>query len=620
MRFPSPQTNFSPYIPLSAPNMGGAEQGNNPGQQHFARETLAAMVRETIQNSLDHHEDGLPPVEVSYQLIQVSPEDIGAQGLSQHILACLEEIEDQPETEARYQKMLELLRLRQIPCLAVIDTNTTGLQGQNWDNLILREGVPAKGEGQTKGGSFGFGKNAPFNLAGAGAVIYSTRYLSRRKGKVEQMAGRAQLRTHTPPGETRSQGTGFLAVHQENEQEWNLPIRKPDIPKPLLLTQKGTGVFMIGFNQQEHPRWEDRIIRAALEGFFPAIMQEKLAVHSGSRTLDHRTLPEEIQALGEQNHTWHYHQALQGKPMITRPAGDMFGRINGIQAWISTHPQAPHRLAHVNRRGMLITQSREQADNPLYPRGGTGWQPWCAVTTAADDETERYLRSMEPPAHDAIQSSQLPSRQQQDAAWESLKQQREQIGKMVRDTLEETNRRNTDNIQELADLFPITGKTKGRNLEIQEKQMTQNNGQPIDIMDDGDENTGGSPGSGGPPGEDDGNEKSRGDSSRKASAQLRGIRILRGSQRDLMMRFTTPREGGKIRLGLRAAGEQYQRLERPIIVQEAMQVGDITATAWAEDGQIVVEAPPNTGVEIMLRLAEDDTDYHSYRLALKGAE
>ena len=599
-----------------APTMGGAEQGANPGQQHFARETLAAMVRETIQNSLDHHEDGLPPVEVSYQLIQVRPEEVGAHELRDHVRACLDEIQNEPETKERYQRMLEVLSHGQIDCLAVIDTNTTGLRGDNWDNLILREGVPTRGEGRTKGGSFGFGKNAPFNLAGASAVFYSTKYLDRRKGKVEQMAGRAQLRTHTLPGGARLQGTGLLALHDEEAQEWNQPVRRPEIPEVLILNEKGAGVFIIGFNQREHQDWEKRIIQAALEGFFPAVMQEDLVVHSGARTLDHRTLREEIQALGDRSHTWHYHQALTGKPRTTNPSGDMFGRIGGVEVRISTDPQAPRRLAHVNRRGMLITASREQADNPLYPRGGTGWQPWCAVTTAADEQTERYLRSMEPPAHDAIQYAQLPSRDRQDAAHATLRAQREQIGKMVRDTLDETNRRNTDNIQELAELFPITGKTRGRDLELKEQRMTQNNDQPVEALEDGEENTGDSPGSGGPPGERGGNNGSEG--SRKASARLRGARILRGNQRDLMMKFTTPPDTGRVRLGLRAAGEQYQRLEIPIIVQEAVQVGDITATAWAQDGQIVVDAPPNTQVEIMLSLAEDDTDYHSYRLALAG--
>ena len=393
-----------------APNLGGAEQGNNPGQMHFRR-ALASMVRETLQNSLDHHEDGLPPVEVSYQFMNISPSSVGARQLADHAEACLKEARDEPQARERFRRMTEVLRGGSVPCLAIIDSNTTGLQGGNWENLVLREGVATRREGETKGGSFGFGKNAPFNLAAAGAVIYSTRYLDRRKGKVERMIGRAQLRTHTSPQGDRSQGTGFLALHCEEEADWNRPVQRPHIPGEFLLRDRGTAVFILGFDRTEHPGWERRVIQTTMEGFFPAVMWKQLVVRAGDQTLDHQTLPEEVQALGERDQTRHYHQALGQEPRKTTPSGNMFGRINGLEVRISADEKAPRRLAHVNRRGMLITQSRERADNPLYPRGGTGWQPWCAVTMAADEGTEQYLRDMEPPAHDAIQYAQLPGQE-----------------------------------------------------------------------------------------------------------------------------------------------------------------------------------------------------------------
>lgn len=65
----------------------------------------------------------------------------------------------------RYRNMRDILRKPKIMTLAFIDSNTTGLRGKNWDNLIFKEGTPTAGDGKTKGGSFGFGKNAPFNLS-----------------------------------------------------------------------------------------------------------------------------------------------------------------------------------------------------------------------------------------------------------------------------------------------------------------------------------------------------------------------------------------------------------------------------------------------------------------------
>ena len=67
-----------------------------------------------------------------------------------------------------------------ISCLAITDSGTTGLRDDNWRNLIFREGTPTNTGSQTKGGSFGFGRNAPFNLSDCNTVIYSTRYTSLR--------------------------------------------------------------------------------------------------------------------------------------------------------------------------------------------------------------------------------------------------------------------------------------------------------------------------------------------------------------------------------------------------------------------------------------------------------
>lgn len=69
----------------------------------------------------------------------------------------------------------------------------------------------------------------------------------------------------------------------------------------------------------------------------------------------------------------------------------------------------PKRTAHINTRGMLITDARQFNANPFYPERGTG--SWVAVasgvTMSADDNTDRNLRRLEPLAHDALHYKQL---------------------------------------------------------------------------------------------------------------------------------------------------------------------------------------------------------------------
>ena len=599
-----------------APTMGGAEQGANPGQQIFAPEALRTMVRETIQNSLDHHENGLPPVHVTYTVVDIPRDDIGADRLMDHLRACQEELGDDPQAAQQYAEMVQALQPASIPCLAVIDENTTGLQNSAWDNLIHREGVPTASTDITKGGSFGFGKNAPFNLAGAGAVIYSTRYLdagTRKqpgKGRVNRAIGRAQLRTHTQGG-ARLQPIGFLAHHDEESRNWNRPLEGPEIPGPFRLQHAGTGVYITGFHTARHGDWEREITQAAATQFFAAIRWKKLTVRVGDHTVNHQTLDEEMQTLPEEHPARYYHLALTNRPRDTEPSGRM-GGIGCLQAWVTTGGRAPRQLAHINRRGMLITESQDLEHNPLCPQRTGQWGPWAAVTMAADERTDALLRQMEPPAHDAIRPSQLREPHRRGDARRELEGQRRQLREFLRDELDQANRRSSTNVEELARLFPLTGKSRGRDLEFAPGELPEDRDQPIEVegdkrerksKPDGPTRTGAGPGPETP--------------GRKVAASLRDTRILRTGSRDLIMAFTMPRDKKVVRYGLRAAGEQYQRNEKAIGVQEVVEAGDITASAHLEEGEIVVEALPDTRVNLIIRL-EDDGEYLSYRLALSG--
>ena len=74
-----------------APNEGGAEQGTNPGQKHFSSNVFTNMVREVLQNSLDHHQTGLVGVQVTFRTLSIQGTDIQASQLLKHVRASLRE-------------------------------------------------------------------------------------------------------------------------------------------------------------------------------------------------------------------------------------------------------------------------------------------------------------------------------------------------------------------------------------------------------------------------------------------------------------------------------------------------------------------------------------------------
>lgn len=209
---------------------GGAEQSNNPGQVTFADDPIHKATRELLQNSLDHAEPGLETVKVTFALNDLPARHCHAEQLAQHAYQAAELLikENDPRAE-RYKRAYDALRRPVIKTLAVVDRNTTGCSGDKWRNLIYREGKPANSQ-DGHGGSYGFGKNAPFNLSDASAVLYSTSYIERAaRGRIDKMAGRAQFISHPHPetGEIL-QSIGFYGHHPEGE--WNQHLLGSALP------------------------------------------------------------------------------------------------------------------------------------------------------------------------------------------------------------------------------------------------------------------------------------------------------------------------------------------------------------------------------------------------------
>ena len=263
-----------------APTGDGVLYGyNNAGTEHFKQDTIGKLVRETIQNSLDAHQDGLPPVIVDIYECDIAAEHIGATSLKPHLERALARTitTGQVDGQKDYRKALGLVGKATIPCLAIVDRNTTGLHGRKWDSLIYEEGTPEKDGPGSPGGSFGIGKNAPYNVAALHTVIYCTRYTNGRQGRVEKMTGRAQLVSHASPHNgVMLQNIGFYAA------EGNQPIVGPDIPVPFRLDEAGTGLWISGF-KPERVQWRGAAVRATIDSFFYAIHNRHLIVNISPR-------------------------------------------------------------------------------------------------------------------------------------------------------------------------------------------------------------------------------------------------------------------------------------------------------------------------------------------------
>ena len=596
------------------PTGGGAEQGRHPGQQHFSNDPLPKMVREVLQNSLDHPEPGLPTVQVTFRTIKIDPAHIGLESLNPHIRASAMENVDPREQRAPPE---DHPTAEPLTCLAITDANTTGLQGPHWTNLVLREGFTAPQGAAATGGSHGLGKNAPFNLSTLHTVVYSTRYVDRAaRGRTTRTLGRSQLATHDDPDNPgrRLQGTGFLAHHDPDREVYNQPLEGPEIPPPFRLDQTGTGIYIIGFDQEEHPDWPKLVTQTAATNFLLAIHRGTLEVRVEPThgcppvTLDAHSLPTHLEDLEPRNPARHAHAALRTQPQRTRAERSQDG-IQGLEVWTTGAPEAPHRLLHFNRRGMLVTSSRERKDNPLFPPGGSTWNPWCAVTTAADEETERMIRLMEPPAHDAILPAQLTDRRLRERTTRELARHREQIRNIITMAIDQAPSPQRTNAEELALLFPDL--PQGQELRWQTAHYEPEPEDPPPA--DGSTETSVENPEPREPGTQLSPRRRKEEMNQKHPRTIRNTRLIRQGPGQLTITLTMPPEGRAV-LEVTSAGEQYQRTEEPARIASVSTRGCPDAKASLQGNRIHLTAPAETVATMDLTINGENTLYPSYRV------
>ena len=193
------------------PTNGGRVDGfNDPGIAYFSGSQYSSLARETIQNSLDARSDYDQPVHVSFEMIGLSPDDMGRAELSAAFDACRREVDSDDPAQPELIRAQEVLARERIPFLRVSDRNTTGLRGKHWRTLVKMQGASFKADLEGAGGSFGIGKYAPFAVSALRTVFYWTCYEEDGRN-LERFQGKCVLMSHQHDSE-EVQGTGFYGL------------------------------------------------------------------------------------------------------------------------------------------------------------------------------------------------------------------------------------------------------------------------------------------------------------------------------------------------------------------------------------------------------------------------
>ena len=402
------------------PTNGGRVDGfNDPGIAHFNGAPLASLARETIQNSLDALGTLGEPVHVTFEIIQLGPNDLGRDELMHAIDQC-----EQAATEEADAPAIQALRVARqtiegdrVSCLRVSDQNTTGLRGPQWQALVKKQGVSLKPDVNGAGGSHGIGKYAPFAVSALRTVFYWTCYQEDGR-EIEHFQGKSVLMSHQNKDE-ETQGTGFYGIKEKCRELTgsSVPERFRQL-KPGGDPIHGTSLTISGFAAASD--WRKRIATSVAENFFYAIDKGNLEVliepepHDDlfeitqtslgdwfAKLLDETDEAADSREEGDSGLTESralYDISSTGSPAAEKQDQD----LGHCRLWIRVEDGLPSRVGFVRRSGMLVTT--QQRDLLRFP----GYRDFAALCVFEDPQGNELLRRMENPLHNSFEPDRLP--------------------------------------------------------------------------------------------------------------------------------------------------------------------------------------------------------------------
>ncbi len=264
------------------------EGPKNAKRQYFNGdpvEQLDKIVRETIQNPLDHPFDNTKPIKVIFKHRIVSVDEIPEkEELIKTLDALISELKKYKKTSDglidkfinNYTKGINLLSKKNIGLLQISDYNTIGLTGSIKDTTsVLGRFLGSTGyfdDGGGGGGSGGLGKFAPFLASMINFCFYSSfnedeEYIYYGWGDyfTHELSGKK----YRPEINIGSENSDVLKSRFKPNLKGFLSDRK----------EKGTDVFALGFNKPVfEKKWEEEVAKAVIRNYFGAIIDNKLIV------------------------------------------------------------------------------------------------------------------------------------------------------------------------------------------------------------------------------------------------------------------------------------------------------------------------------------------------------
>lgn len=383
-------------------NKGIVDGFNDPGIETFSANSIASMVREVIQNSVDQQVDDSRPVVVDFDFFQVTQDEIpGGRQLENIFDRCITASKGDPVATGFFQQAQKLMKGK-IDVLRISDHNTTGLVGAETDDTKTPWHQLVKGRGSSNkninsGGSFGIGKAAPLACSYFHTIFYASKV-----DAIDSYVGVSRLLSFKEKEsgffgkEYTTTGTGFYSSSDNMNA-----ILKPFAMGHFKRRDNGTDIYILALEKDKDLYGTIRL--AVLENFFVSIEFQKLIVHVGQDTINRNSLAQYIAQLDDKKYAAlkdyynlliHRHDDPEENRVISLDA-DEYGKKYGIKDGECT--LLLHQGEDLNQR-VLMTRKTGMT---LFPQSRLGNSiSYTGILLIQGDTMNQIFKTMEMPAHD----------------------------------------------------------------------------------------------------------------------------------------------------------------------------------------------------------------------------
>lgn len=383
-------------------NKGIVDGFNDPGIETFSANSIASMVREVIQNSVDQQVDDSRPVVVDFDSFQVTQDEIpGGRQLENIFDRCITASKGDPVATGFFQQAQKLMKGK-IDVLRISDHNTTGLVGAETDDTKTPWHQLVKGRGSSNkninsGGSFGIGKAAPLACSYFHTIFYASKV-----DAIDSYVGVSRLLSFKEKEsgffgkEYTTTGTGFYSSSDNMNA-----ILKPFAMGHFKRRDNGTDIYILALEKDKDLYGTIRL--AVLENFFVSIEFQKLIVHVGQDTINRNSLAQYIAQLDDKKYAAlkdyynlliHRHDDPEENRVISLDA-DEYGKKYGIKDGECT--LLLHQGEDLNQR-VLMTRKTGMT---LFPQSRLGNSiSYTGILLIQGDTMNQIFKTMEMPAHD----------------------------------------------------------------------------------------------------------------------------------------------------------------------------------------------------------------------------